>query len=201
MIPVIAWWVVRVGKSTLFNRLTRTQDALVAAVPGLTRDRQYGDGRVGDRPFIVVDTGGLAAGDEELDGLMERQAWRAIEEADLVFFLVDAREGLTGVDEDIARTCGARNRCAGRQRDRWPRSESRWANSIARSGRAATVSAARTRRGAPDENRAGAIAPPADSEARKDGGCRRARGRRRAPQCRQVDPDQPHARRGTRARL
>ncbi len=103
MIPVIAL-VGRpnVGKSTLFNRLTRTQDALVAAVPGLTRDRKYGDGRIGDRPFIVVDTGGLAAGDAELDGLMERQAWQAIEEADLVFFLVDAREGLTGVDEDIA---------------------------------------------------------------------------------------------------
>ena len=103
MIPVIAL-VGRpnVGKSTLFNRLTRTRDALVADVPGLTRDRKYGEGRVGERPFIVVDTGGLAAGDLELDGLMERQAWQAIEEADLVFFLVDAREGLTGVDEAIA---------------------------------------------------------------------------------------------------
>jgi GTP-binding protein len=103
MIPVIAL-VGRpnVGKSTLFNRLTRTRDALVAAVPGLTRDRKYGDGRIGERPFIVVDTGGLAAGDRELDGLMERQAWQAIEEADLVFFLVDAREGLTGTDEVIA---------------------------------------------------------------------------------------------------
>jgi GTPase len=103
MIPVIAL-VGRpnVGKSTLFNRLTRTRDALVAAEPGLTRDRKYGDGRIGDRPFIVVDTGGLAAGDRELDGLMERQAWQAIEEADLVFFLVDARDGLTGTDEDIA---------------------------------------------------------------------------------------------------
>jgi len=103
MIPVIAL-VGRpnVGKSTLFNRLTRSQDALVAAVPGLTRDRKYGDGRIGERPFIVVDTGGLAAGDRELDGLMERQAWQAIEEADLVFFLVDARDGLTGTDEDIA---------------------------------------------------------------------------------------------------
>jgi GTP-binding protein len=103
MIPVIAL-VGRpnVGKSTLFNRLTRTQDALVAAMPGLTRDRKYGDGRIGDRPFIVVDTGGLAAGDEVLDGLMERQAWRAIEDADLVFFLVDARDGLTGADETIA---------------------------------------------------------------------------------------------------
>ena len=103
MIPVIAL-VGRpnVGKSTLCKRLTRTRDALVADVPGLTRDRKYGEGRVGERPFIVVDTGGLAAGDLELDGLMERQAWQAIEEADLVFFLVDAREGLTGVDEAIA---------------------------------------------------------------------------------------------------
>jgi GTP-binding protein len=103
MIPVIAL-VGRpnVGKSTLFNRLTRTQDALVAALPGLTRDRKYGAGRVGERPFIVVDTGGLAAGDKELDGLMEQQAWQAIEEADLVFFLVDARDGLTGADEAIA---------------------------------------------------------------------------------------------------
>jgi GTPase len=103
MIPVIAL-VGRpnVGKSTLFNRLTRTQDALVAALPGLTRDRKYGDGRIGDRSFIVVDTGGLAAGDEALDGLMERQAWQAIGEADLVFFLVDAREGLTVTDEIIA---------------------------------------------------------------------------------------------------
>jgi GTPase len=103
MIPVIAL-VGRpnVGKSTLFNRLTRTQDALVATLPGLTRDRKYGEGRIGERPFIVVDTGGLAAGDKELDGLMERQAWQAIEEADLVFFLVDARDGLTGADEAIA---------------------------------------------------------------------------------------------------
>jgi len=103
MIPVIAL-VGRpnVGKSTLFNRLTRTRDALVAAVPGLTRDRKYGEGKLGDRPFIVVDTGGLAAGDKALDGLMERQAWQAIEEADLVFFLVDARDGLTSTDEDIA---------------------------------------------------------------------------------------------------
>jgi len=103
MLPVIAL-VGRpnVGKSTLFNRLTRTQDALVAAVPGLTRDRKYGEGRVGERPFIVVDTGGLAAGDRELDGLMERQAWQAIEEADQVFFLVDARDGLTATDEAIA---------------------------------------------------------------------------------------------------
>ncbi|MFV1973035.1 MAG: ribosome biogenesis GTPase Der [Thiohalobacterales bacterium] len=103
MIPVIAL-VGRpnVGKSTLFNRLTRTRDALVAAVPGLTRDRKYGDGRYGDRTFIVVDTGGLSGDRDALDGLMAQQAWQAIDEADQVFFLVDGREGLTGHDETIA---------------------------------------------------------------------------------------------------
>ena len=103
MIPVIAL-VGRpnVGKSTLFNRLTRTRDALVADVPGLTRDRKYGDGRMGNRPFIVIDTGGLSGESEDLDGLMAQQSWQAINEADLVFFLVDGRTGLTAADEMIA---------------------------------------------------------------------------------------------------
>lgn len=103
MIPVIAL-VGRpnVGKSTLFNRLTRTRDALVADVPGLTRDRKYGDGRAGDRPFIVIDTGGLSGESEVLDGLMAQQAWQAIHEADQVFFLVDGRAGLTAGDETVA---------------------------------------------------------------------------------------------------
>jgi GTP-binding protein len=103
MIPVIAL-VGRpnVGKSTLFNRLTRTRDALVADVPGLTRDRKYGDGKVGDWPFIVIDTGGLSGAAEDLDGLMAQQAWQAISEADLVFFLVDGRTGLTASDEMVA---------------------------------------------------------------------------------------------------
>jgi len=103
MLPVIAL-VGRpnVGKSTLFNRMTRTRDALVADVPGLTRDRQYGEGRVGERRFIVVDTGGLNGAEDELDGLMAQQAWQAIEEADLLFFMVDAREGLGAGDEAIA---------------------------------------------------------------------------------------------------
>jgi len=103
MIPVIAL-VGRpnVGKSTLFNRLTRTRDALVADVPGLTRDRKYGDGKVGDWPFIVIDTGGLSGAAEDLDGLMAQQAWQAIREADLVFFLVDGRTGLTASDEMVA---------------------------------------------------------------------------------------------------
>ncbi len=103
MIPVIAL-VGRpnVGKSTLFNRLTRTRDALVADVPGLTRDRKYGDGRVGDRPFIVIDTGGLSGATDDLDGMMAQQAWQAINEADQVFFLVDGRAGLTASDEMVA---------------------------------------------------------------------------------------------------
>jgi GTP-binding protein len=103
MIPVIAL-VGRpnVGKSTLFNRLTRTRDALVAAVPGLTRDRKYGDGKVDGRPFIVIDTGGLSGEKEDLDSLMAQQSWQAVREADLVFFLVDGRDGMTSGDEVIA---------------------------------------------------------------------------------------------------
>ncbi len=74
MLPVVAL-VGRpnVGKSTLFNFLTRTRDALVADLPGLTRDRQYGFGRVGPVPYIVVDTGGLSGAKDDLDGLMARQ--------------------------------------------------------------------------------------------------------------------------------
>jgi GTP-binding protein len=91
-----------VGKSTLFNCLTRTRDALVAAVPGLTRDRQYGIGKVGPRPYLVIDTGGLTGSAQGLEGLVARQVWRALEEADGVLFLVDGRAGLTGGDEEIA---------------------------------------------------------------------------------------------------
>ena len=103
MLPVIAL-VGRpnVGKSTLFNRMTGTRDALVANVPGLTRDRKYGDGRIGERPYIVIDTGGLSQAREDLDSLMAQQSWQAVEEADLVFFLVDGREGLSAADEVIA---------------------------------------------------------------------------------------------------
>ncbi|NOX08390.1 MAG: ribosome biogenesis GTPase Der [Gammaproteobacteria bacterium] len=103
MLPVIAL-VGRpnVGKSTLFNRLTRSRDALVADFSGLTRDRQYGDGKIGDHPYLVVDTGGILGGEEGLDELTAQQAWQAVEEADSVFFLVDARDGLVGIDEEIA---------------------------------------------------------------------------------------------------
>ena len=92
-----------VGKSTLFNRLTRSRDAIVVDVPGVTRDRHYGEGRQGDRPFLVVDTGGL----EPLTGSgifaqMKRQADQAIAEADAVVFVLDARAGLTADDRRIA---------------------------------------------------------------------------------------------------
>ena len=91
-----------VGKSTLFNRLTRTRDALVADRPGLTRDRKYGVGKVGPTPYVVVDTGGLTGERQGLDPLMERQVLLAIDEADHVLLLVDARDGLTAGDQIIA---------------------------------------------------------------------------------------------------
>ena len=103
MLPVIAL-VGRpnVGKSTLFNVLTRSRDALVASLPGLTRDRNYGYGKIGVIPYIVVDTGGLVAGAEGIEELMARQTVRAIEEANRVLFVVDSREGLTPSDRFVA---------------------------------------------------------------------------------------------------
>lgn len=92
-----------VGKSTLFNCLTRTRDALVADQPGLTRDRKYGEGRVGGRPYLVVDTGGISGETEGIEELMAEQVWLAVEEADVILFLVDARDGLTRGDDEIAR--------------------------------------------------------------------------------------------------
>ncbi|GAB2180311.1 ribosome biogenesis GTPase Der [Denitratisoma sp. agr-D3] len=92
-----------VGKSTLFNRLTRSRDALVADQPGLTRDRHYGHGRLGDRPYLVVDTGGFEP--QVKEGIvheMVRQAEAAIAEADVLLFIVDGRTGLTPQDKVIA---------------------------------------------------------------------------------------------------
>jgi len=91
-----------VGKSTLFNRLTRTRDALVADVPGLTRDRHYGAGRLGGRGYLVVDTGGLEAEAQGIFVEMAKQARTAIAEADVVVLVTDAREGLTAQDRSIA---------------------------------------------------------------------------------------------------
>ncbi|MEJ2534189.1 MAG: ribosome biogenesis GTPase Der, partial [Gammaproteobacteria bacterium] len=93
-----------VGKSTLFNALTRTRDALVADMPGVTRDRQYGISRVGRRPVVLVDTGGLVADAEGIDELTARQVHQAISESQLVLFVVSARDGLTAADEEIAAT-------------------------------------------------------------------------------------------------
>lgn len=92
-----------VGKSTLFNRLTRSRDALVADLPGLTRDRHYGEGRVGDRPYIVIDTGGFEpVAKEGIVAEMAKQTRQAVVEADVVIFIVDGRLGLAPQDRVIA---------------------------------------------------------------------------------------------------
>ncbi|MDY7547657.1 ribosome biogenesis GTPase Der [Glaciimonas sp. CA11.2] len=91
-----------VGKSTLFNRMTRSRDALVADMPGLTRDRHYGEGRMGERPFLVIDTGGFEP--VAKDGIMHemaKQTKQAVAEADVVIFIVDGRQGLTPHDKTI----------------------------------------------------------------------------------------------------
>ena len=92
-----------VGKSTLFNRLTKSRDAIVADIPGLTRDRHYGHGRLGEKPYLVIDTGGFEP--DAKSGIvseMARQAEQAIAEADIVVFLTDGRAGVTGHDHNIA---------------------------------------------------------------------------------------------------
>ena len=102
MLPVLAL-VGRpnVGKSTLFNQLTRSRDALVADLSGLTRDRQYGQGRIDETAFIVIDTGGITGEEEGIDAAMANQSMAAIEEADVVLLLVDGREGLHPGDEAL----------------------------------------------------------------------------------------------------
>ena len=104
MLPVVA--IVgrpNVGKSTLFNRLTGTRDAIVADVPGVTRDRQYGYARIGAVPCVVIDTGGLVEQPTGLDALMRTQTEKAVAEADRIVFMVDARTGLTAQDQFVAR--------------------------------------------------------------------------------------------------
>jgi GTP-binding protein len=109
-----------VGKSTLFNRLTRSRDALVADLPGLTRDRHYGEGRVGERPFLVIDTGGFEPVAKE--GIMHEMALQtkqAVAEADVVVFIVDGRQGLTPHDKTITDFLRKRPQGhAGRQQER-----------------------------------------------------------------------------------
>ena len=104
MIPVIAL-VGRpnVGKSTLFNRLTKTRDALVANYPGLTRDRKYGEGEMFGRKFMLIDTGGITGEEEGIDSAMAEQSMLAIDEADAVLFIVDSRDGLTPTDRQLAK--------------------------------------------------------------------------------------------------
>lgn len=104
MLPVIAL-VGRpnVGKSTLFNVLTGTRDAIVADIPGLTRDRQYGFGRVGPMPYVVIDTGGLVENPVGIETLMREQTEQAVEEADRLVFVADVREGLTPADHYVLR--------------------------------------------------------------------------------------------------
>ena len=91
-----------VGKSTLFNVLTKSRDALVADYPGLTRDRQYGRFQFESTEIIIIDTGGLSGQNEELDSHMEKQTRLAVDESDIILFMVDARDGLTPADEVIA---------------------------------------------------------------------------------------------------
>ncbi|WP_462381813.1 ribosome biogenesis GTPase Der [Pseudomonas sp. Marseille-QA0892] len=111
MVPVIAL-VGRpnVGKSTLFNRLTRTRDAIVAEFAGLTRDRQYGEAKWQGRTYIVVDTGGISGDEEGIDAKMAEQSLQAIEEADAVLFMVDSRACLTAADQMIAEHLRRRNK-------------------------------------------------------------------------------------------
>ncbi len=95
-----------VGKSTLFNRLTKSRDALVADFPGLTRDRKYGQGvlgtDIGERDYLVIDTGGLSGEDVGIDEYMANQTWLAVDEANTVLFMVDGKEGLTNADHLVA---------------------------------------------------------------------------------------------------
>lgn len=103
MLPVVA--IVgrpNVGKSTLFNRLTRSRDAIISAYPGTTRDRQYGEVNLYDRRFIIVDTGGITEKTEDVDKLITKQALQAIEDADKVVFLIDGQAGITPEDRMIA---------------------------------------------------------------------------------------------------
>jgi GTP-binding protein len=99
-----------VGKSTLFNRLTRSREALVANIPGLTRDRKYGEGKIEDRSFIIIDTGGISGDEQGIDLEMASQSLQAIEEANICLFLVDAKDGLLPDDNRIMDHLRKRNK-------------------------------------------------------------------------------------------
>ena len=91
-----------VGKSTLFNRLTRSREALVADYPGLTRDRKYGRAILSGHPFLLIDTGGLTGGEVGIGAAMAEQSRAAIEEADAILFMVDAASGVAASDQTVA---------------------------------------------------------------------------------------------------
>ena len=102
MLPVIALiGSPNVGKSTLFNRLTKSRDAIVADFPGLTRDRQYGYGKIGSIPYLVIDTGGITGNEEGINELMVQQTSEAIKEADTLIVMVDGRAGPSASDQHI----------------------------------------------------------------------------------------------------
>ena len=111
MFPVIAL-VGRpnVGKSTLFNRLTKSRDALVADFSGLTRDRKYGHGYMFNRRFFVIDTGGIGEENDGIGGEMTDQSFAAVEEADTIFLIVDCKSGITNGDYNIAEKLRRKNR-------------------------------------------------------------------------------------------
>lgn len=111
MLPVIALLGrPNVGKSTLFNRITGTRDAIVANYAGLTRDRKYGEARFEDHRFMLIDTGGVTGAEEGIEHHMAEQSWLAVEEADVVLFMVDARAGLLPDDQWIISQLRSRNK-------------------------------------------------------------------------------------------
>ena len=91
-----------VGKSTLFNRITRTRTAIVEGTPGVTRDRIYADAEWLNNHFTLVDTGGIDYETDVITQQVRRQAMVAVEQADVIIFVVDGRDGLTGLDEEVA---------------------------------------------------------------------------------------------------
>ena len=142
MLPVVA--IVgrpNVGKSTLFNALTRTRDAIVADIPGVTRDRQYGYARIGAVPCVLIDTGGLVDKPSGIEAQMREQTEKAVAECDRVIFLADARAGLTSQDRYVAdelRRAGKRQLSPSERlktelvfRHRWPGARCRGAQRLA----------------------------------------------------------------------
>ena len=204
MLPVVAL-VGRpnVGKSTLFNALTGTRDALVADIPGLTRDRKYGYGRVEPHRFIVVDTGGLVETPRGMHELMARQTARAIEEADRIVFLVDGQSGLDAADRfvaDVLRRSGKPVTVAVNK------SEDRDSGVVTAEfhgfgfGEPVAISAAH-RRGIDDLRRGRARGHRAGRRRGRGAGTIDPRLRGRKAKRRQVDADQPARGRGARHHL